>query len=285
METEIKRFRGKILGGFNRKDVSEYIEKLAGERNALRKRCRELEEQTAQFAQRSAQLQQQSARLQAESGAVQARAEKAEKELTALAEKQAEQLEAALAEERARAEKELAAEREKAREEAAARVAEKLDEIGGLLDCVAEDSARDAQEARDRLEALCSGAEASAHATEEARRRFLALRKELEQDNSLGEKTPDECGACVAEEAEAVPVVEEVPAEDSAESEETVFGSDTESPYATQMTEENSDAAVPAECSAGAPTAAFQEVNGAAGSEFPSEDFEARAWTGVIPEE
>ncbi len=282
MDTDINRFRGKILGGFNRKDVSEYIEKLSEERNALRRRCRELEEQTAQLAQKSAQLQQQSARLQADAAELQERAERAEKELTFLKAKQGEELaaEKALRDQmREEMEKTLAAERENARRDAAAQVAAKLDEIGTLLDCLAEDSARDSQDARDRLEALCEGLDASAHATEEARRRYRALREELEQGAGAETAEPDAVpseDACV-EECASVEAsgeeTEEFPAEDPAPAPEQV----TEEAAADLETAAE-DFSVPAE-------PADPEENAPAAAEIPAVEDEARIWTGEIPAE
>ena len=298
METDINRFRGKILGGFNRRDVSEYIEKLAGERNALRRRCRELEEQTAQFAQKTAQLQQLTARLQAENGELKTRAEAAEQERdaltvqageaqaaeTALRDQMREELEAALREERARAERELDAQRELARKEAAAQAAAKLDEIGTLLDCVAADSARDARDARDRLESLCEGMEASAHATEEARRRYLALREELEQGEAAAEAEAldavgEETGDAAPEICGEAPETGDAPACIDGSAEETCPEDAEPAPEAVP------EAACETASPETIPDPAIPEENEPAAGEIPAADAEARIWTGEIPEE
>jgi hypothetical protein len=46
---EGKQFKRGLFGGFDRKDVVEYIEKLAGERNALRDRVAKAEEESARL--------------------------------------------------------------------------------------------------------------------------------------------------------------------------------------------------------------------------------------------
>ena len=165
METDIRRFRGVILGGFNRRDVADYIELLAAERNRLQKKLEEAE----------ARLQ----HVQGENQGILDFAANQQKEAQALrhtleAEYAAKQeaLLAQLAEKEETLRKETQALRETYRREANAAALGELQQIRPLLEALRADTAADADSFRSRMEELCSGLETSASAASEVCRRL-----------------------------------------------------------------------------------------------------------------
>lgn len=127
-------FKGKLFGGFDRRDVVEYIEKLAGERNDLKvEKLRLQDEKDAWSAREEA--------MQAELEALRAALDEKENQLSSLREemetanREREALESGLNESRKQAE-ELEKERDKAREEQENQRICALDEAAELLEAL-----------------------------------------------------------------------------------------------------------------------------------------------------
>ncbi|MBQ4321284.1 MAG: hypothetical protein IJC35_03510 [Oscillospiraceae bacterium] len=183
METDINRFRGMFFGGFNRRDVADYIELLAAERNRLQVKAEELEG-------RVKRLQGENATVRSFAEGERRAAEDTRRTLEAeYAQKQAEleadfrEKEEALRQDFAAKEAAMRQENEELRrkyeEEIAQRVLRELEAVMPLLDGIAADTAADAEELRSRMEYLCDGLETSASAAAEVCRRIEELQQQL----------------------------------------------------------------------------------------------------------
>ena len=175
MGTDINRFRGKIFGGFNRRDVADYIEMLAADRNRLKAKVDELEGQVRSLRGENATLcsLMETERRTAEDAGRNAEAEYARKQAALeaeFAEKQA-ALEAEFAEKTAALSAKLAEKENALREE--------LSAVMPLLSGIAADTASDAENLRGKLEELCDGLDTAASAAAEVCRRMEALEKRV----------------------------------------------------------------------------------------------------------
>ena len=200
METDINRFRGMFFGGFNRRDVADYIELLAAERNRLQVKAEELECRVRHLQGENATVRSfaEGERRAAEDARRNLEAEYAKKQAELEAEflRKQEALEAGFREKEEALRQDFAAKeaamqqeneelRRKYEEEISGKVLQELEAVMPLLDGIAADTAADAEELRSRMEYLCDGLETSASAASEVFRRIEELRLQLR-----GEEAP-----------------------------------------------------------------------------------------------
>ena len=154
---EIGSFKSKIFGGFDRKDVVNYIEKLAAERNKYKQQCSELEEEIRLKKEKISQLEEE---IEANSAKYKRKLQEKTDEIVADYEKKLLETEAALACAKIEAQDKRAAEKDEALE-AVSEASEKFAQAGSDAQLLCARISQDLKELTEKIDALPDVVESS----------------------------------------------------------------------------------------------------------------------------